>query len=71
MHGYFSSQVLTILRAEHWPSFDQSELEVLERRILDEAAELFGEIDRQNNAPSCIREFHRHLRSIARELSLR
>lgn len=38
-----SSQMLTVLRAENWPAFDQSELEVLERQVLDEAVEVFGE----------------------------
>lgn len=33
-------QMLVVLRAETWPAFDQSDLE---RRVLDEAAELFGE----------------------------
>lgn len=36
------SQVLSVLCAEHWPVFDQSEEEALERRILDEAGEIFG-----------------------------
>ena len=36
------SQVLSILSAEHWPVFDEPEFEALERRILDEAGEIFG-----------------------------
>lgn len=35
--------MLTVLRAEHWPAFDQSQVGVLERQVLDEAMEVFGE----------------------------
>lgn len=36
------SQVLSVLCAELRPVFDQSEEEALERRVLDEAGEIFG-----------------------------
>lgn len=38
-----TDQMLTVLQAESWLAFNQSELDVLERLILDEAAEVFGE----------------------------
>ena len=37
-------QMLVVLGAENWPAFDRPELEELERRVLDEAAELFAEV---------------------------
>lgn len=48
-----------MLCAELWPSFDGSELEVLERRILDEAAELFG-----THEWPCPRLFVCHIRAV-------
>lgn len=36
-------QMLTVLRAESWLSFDQSDLDELERLILEEAADVYGE----------------------------
>lgn len=32
-----------MLRVEYWPAFDQSEIKVMGRRILDETAAVFGE----------------------------
>ncbi|CAM9433338.1 unnamed protein product, partial [Hapterophycus canaliculatus] len=34
-------EMLTVLRAECWLAFDQSELDKLERLVLDEAADVF------------------------------
>ncbi|CAM9456742.1 unnamed protein product, partial [Scytosiphon promiscuus] len=36
-------EMLEVLQVESWPAFDQLEVNVLERVILDEAAEVFGE----------------------------
>ncbi|CAN0481504.1 unnamed protein product, partial [Ectocarpus sp. 12 AP-2014] len=37
-------QMLAVLQADSWPVFDQSELEVLERQTLDEAAEVLADV---------------------------
>ncbi|CAN0465088.1 unnamed protein product, partial [Ectocarpus sp. 12 AP-2014] len=36
--------MLAVLQADSWPVFDQSELEVLERQTLDEAAEVLADV---------------------------
>lgn len=44
--GYYTmscKKIVLVLRTDGWPAFDRGELEAMERRSLDEAAELFCE----------------------------
>lgn len=52
-------KILQVLRTDQWPAFDGQELEEMERRILDEAAEAFGEpVEHRHGSSSVSTDSH-------------